>query len=135
VTPTSATASSARSHDRSPYRHALDGTQRALELALTRPPQAAESSVTLSRNAKGVAQFEVVIRHADPDVAFKACRVAYDALCLAYPYPVEASASPQEPAQQSDGVSTAPALAASPTRPQKRTGAAFARERKKRVTA
>jgi hypothetical protein len=86
-------ASSARSHDRSPYRHALDGTQRALELALSRAPAAPEHSITISRNAKGVAQFEVTVRGLDVGAVAGDAIARYEELVRRYPYPVEASVS------------------------------------------
>jgi hypothetical protein len=46
-----------------------------------------DSSVTLTRNAKGVAQFEVIVRHADPAEARRIATVVYDDLVFRYPHP------------------------------------------------
>ena len=46
-----------------------------------------ESSVTLTRNAKGLTQFEVVVRDPDPNAAYRKGRELYDALEQLYPYP------------------------------------------------
>jgi len=78
---------SARPHTVSPYRVALEGAQEALLAALSRTPSAAESSVSMSRNAKGVAQFEVTVRGPDPADCHSEAERIYDALCAAYPYP------------------------------------------------
>lgn len=57
------------------------------------------SSVTLTRNAKGDTQIEVVVRtHEDgaatPQDAATVARAVYDELCTAYKYP---AATPAEP--------------------------------------
>ena len=54
---------------------------------LGRRPSEPESSVTITRNAKGVAQFEVTVRSADYGEAQAAARRLFDALCSDYPYP------------------------------------------------
>jgi hypothetical protein len=83
-----------RSHGRSPWREAY-------ELLIQRPERQSappESSVSISRNAKGVAQFEVVVRGASPEECQERAFVLYRELVASFPYPVEASVSPQEPA-------------------------------------
>lgn len=70
--------------------HRLTPTERLHEVtmaAMHRRPIEPESSVTISRNAKGIPQFEVSVRGPDAE----ACRVAagalYDDLAEVYPYP------------------------------------------------
>jgi hypothetical protein len=55
--------------------------------ALNRRPAAPESSVTISRNAKGVAQFEVTVRGEDLDTVLADALATFDALGARYPYP------------------------------------------------
>lgn len=43
--------------------------------------------MTMSRNAKGVAQFEVTVRGHDPAESHMEAKRIYDALAAAYPYP------------------------------------------------
>lgn len=58
----------------------------ALLAAITRRP-AAEQSVTISRNAKGVAQFEVTCRADRIEDAMTWAIENYQHLCRALPYP------------------------------------------------
>lgn len=76
----------ARKHGVSPYRLALEHAQEALLASLTRRTDP-ESSVTISRNAKGVAQFEVTVRHTDIFACEQEARRIYDDLTTNYPYP------------------------------------------------
>jgi hypothetical protein len=46
-----------------------------------------DSSVTITRNAKGVAQFEVVVRNADPAEAQRIATEVYNDLVFRYPHP------------------------------------------------
>jgi len=78
-----------RSHGRSPWREAF-------EALVSRPSAGAESSVSMTRNAKGAVQFEVVVRDVNPRVAQQNAVVLFLELDKAFPYPVEASVSPQE---------------------------------------
>ena len=56
------------------------------EVAIGRPLRGSESSVSVTRNAKGQWQFSVEISHADPNVAHEqACAVA-EALAVRFPY-------------------------------------------------
>jgi hypothetical protein len=50
-------------------------------------PAPPESSVSISRNARGAAQFEVTVRGEDPDACEAAARMIYDDLVSRYPYP------------------------------------------------
>lgn len=68
-----------RPHGFSPYRHAL-------ELVTARRSEPI-SDVTISRNAKGVAQFEVTVRGLDADRCRSEARAIYEQLCIVYPYP------------------------------------------------
>ncbi|TMC48776.1 MAG: hypothetical protein E6J20_18580 [Chloroflexi bacterium] len=58
-------------------------------LAMQRKPSEPESSVTLSRNAKGAFQFEVTVRGADVLMCKRSAEVITDALATKYPYPSE----------------------------------------------
>jgi hypothetical protein len=69
-------------------RQALENAHEALIAVLSRRPAEPESSVSITRNAKGVAQFEVVIRGADADECRTKAGVIFDDLCAVYPYPV-----------------------------------------------
>jgi hypothetical protein len=60
---------------------------------LNRRPSEPESSVTLTRNAKGIVQFEVTIRSAVADVAFDIAKAMFDELAGTYPYPTENGAT------------------------------------------
>lgn len=69
----------------------LTPTQRLHEVtmaSLSRRPAEPESSVTISRNAKGVAQFEVTVRGTDAAACQDEAEKIFDALSLGYPYPV-----------------------------------------------
>ena len=55
--------------------------------ALARRPAEPESSVTISRNAKGIAQFEVTVRSTSWEDALQMARDGFEDLCAAYPYP------------------------------------------------
>ena len=88
---------SERAHGRSPYRLAYEGSQAALMQALSRPLAATESSATISRNAKGVAQFEVVVRGIDPFECASTAQTIYEQLAQDFPYPLGAPESPSEP--------------------------------------
>jgi len=88
-----------RSHGLSPYRHALDAANEALLAAVSRAPQSPESSVSISRNAKGVAQFEVVVRGVSVQESFETACAHFAALETLYPYPLEGPVSPQEHTQ------------------------------------
>lgn len=68
----------------------LTPTQRLHEVtmaALTRKPSEPEQSVSLSRNAKGVAQFEVTARGTVLDDVLAEARAAFEILAEAHPYP------------------------------------------------
>jgi hypothetical protein len=54
--------------------------------AMGRRPAAPESAVTISRNAKGIAQFEVTVRHEDVVFAHDMALLYFDALNQRYPY-------------------------------------------------
>jgi hypothetical protein len=71
--------------------HRPTPTQAFRELAMAvaqRTSAAPESSVTISRNAKGVAQFEVTARGPEASDCLYAAQAIYNDLCRAYPYPV-----------------------------------------------
>jgi len=53
---------------------------------LARPAQSHESSVTLTRNARGVVQFEVTVRADDPGLALSQAVDEFETLMQAYPY-------------------------------------------------
>lgn len=55
--------------------------------ALTRQASPPEHSVTISRNAKGVAQFEVTVRGTNLVTVESQARAVYENLDDAYPYP------------------------------------------------
>lgn len=55
---------------------------------LTRTPSPPEHSVTISRNAKGIAQFEVTVRGYDLDTVATDAMGAFGVLETAWPYPV-----------------------------------------------
>jgi hypothetical protein len=66
-------------------------TQAFRELAMAhaqRKPSEPESSVSLTRNAKGHVQFEVVVRDPDPERAESLATFIFNGLAAAYPYPV-----------------------------------------------
>lgn len=68
----------------------LTPTQRLHEVtmaSLARRPSEPESSVTISRNAKGVAQFEVTVRGPLASLCLAEARTIYAALVSGYPYP------------------------------------------------
>ena len=83
-------------HGVSPYRVALEHAQAALMQSLTRNP---ESSVTISRNAKGVAQFEVTVRGDNPWTCHVQAQDIYRVLSETYPYPSEAPGAPESPSE------------------------------------
>lgn len=56
--------------------------------SLSRRPSEPESAVTISRNAKGIAQFEVTVRGPNPDECDSLARMIFDSLVSEYPYPV-----------------------------------------------
>ncbi len=73
-----------------PEPHRLTPTERLHEVtmaAMNRRPSEPESSVTISRNAKGVAQFEVTVRGHDEDICEIKAQAIYDALVARFPYP------------------------------------------------
>jgi hypothetical protein len=51
-----------------------------------RPTSVPESSVSVSRNAKGAAQFDVTVRGPDAAECLTEARRLYDVLVAAYPY-------------------------------------------------
>lgn len=53
-----------------------------------RRPTEPESSVTISRNAKGVAQFEVTVRGANVEACEAEAILVYERLVDLWPYPV-----------------------------------------------
>lgn len=57
--------------------------------ALARRPAEPEHSVTISRNAKGVVQFEVTVRGFDPGDCLSEAERITDHLTATYPYPSE----------------------------------------------
>jgi hypothetical protein len=68
--------------------HRLTPTERLHEVtlaALNRTPAQPESSVTLTRNAKGDVQIEVTIRGYDPGSTADTCVAIFHGLTLAYP--------------------------------------------------
>jgi hypothetical protein len=73
----------------------LTPTERLHEVtmaAMTRAPSPPEHSVEITRNAKGVAQFEVTVRGYDIDQVLNLARSVYAELDGALPYPVEPDA-------------------------------------------
>jgi hypothetical protein len=69
----------------------LTPTQRLHEVtmaAMGRKPSEPESSVTISRNAKGVAQFEVTVRGSDAGDCEAVALGIFSNLEGVYPYPV-----------------------------------------------
>lgn len=67
-----------------------EAARRALDLAeamASRKPSEPESSVSITRNAKGAAQFEVVVRGTIAHDCEAMARTIYDQLVLTYPYP------------------------------------------------
>ena len=79
-------SAAARAHGVSPYRVALDQKHDELMAALDRKPTPPESSVTLSRNAKGVAQFEVVVRGPNISEVHAMAKNIYNMLAASCPY-------------------------------------------------
>lgn len=57
--------------------------------ALHRAPAPPESSVTMTRNARGVVQFEVTVRHESAATAEAVCKELFAGLASEFPYPVE----------------------------------------------
>lgn len=55
--------------------------------ALNRRPSEPESAVTISRNAKGVTQFEVTVRGPDADAVYAKAQELNDGLRARYPLP------------------------------------------------
>lgn len=69
----------------------LTPTERLHEVTMTamgRRPAEPESSVTITRNARGVFQFEVTVRGGDPLACHVAAEQLIDTLTASYPYPV-----------------------------------------------
>jgi hypothetical protein len=65
-------------------------TERLHEVTLAfanRTPAPPESSVTISRNARGIIQFEVTVRHESALTAREVAVVLADELASLYPYP------------------------------------------------
>lgn len=56
--------------------------------SLTRRPSVPESAVTISRNAKGVAQFEVTVRGESVEACEAEAILVYERLVDLWPYPV-----------------------------------------------
>lgn len=56
--------------------------------SLARRPSEPESSVSLTRNAKGAVQIEVTVRGVDARACQQHATLLYEELALAYPYPV-----------------------------------------------
>lgn len=79
-------SAASRSHGLSPWRVAFEKQHEALLAASMRTPAPPESSVTLSRNAKGVAQFEVVVRGPDVEQCDAMARLVFKGLAESYPY-------------------------------------------------
>lgn len=71
--------------------------------AMSRRPSEPESSVTISRNAKGVAQFEVTVRGGDASACLIDAEDIFAYLERRFPYPVEAPVSPLSEAPAPDG--------------------------------
>lgn len=70
----------------------LTPTERLHEVtmaALTRAASPPEHSVEITRNAKGVAQFEVTVRGYDLEEVLAQAQATWTALSAALPYPVE----------------------------------------------
>jgi hypothetical protein len=68
----------------------LTPTERLHEVtmaAMSRRPAEPESSVTITRNARGVFQFEVTVRGGDVDACDALARRVASGLVDAYPYP------------------------------------------------
>ncbi len=68
----------------------LTPTERLHEVtmaAMSRAPSPPEHSVEITRNAKGVAQFEVTVRGYDLEEVLAQARTAFDDLAAALPYP------------------------------------------------
>ena len=62
-------------------------TSEVARAPLNRIPAPAESSVTISRNARGVFQFEVIVRHESAVTARDVAATLADELASLYPYP------------------------------------------------
>jgi hypothetical protein len=72
-----------------PEERRLTPTERLHEVtmaAMTRAPSPPEHSVEITRNAKGVAQFEVTVRGYDLDAVLEQARQAFTDLETALPY-------------------------------------------------
>jgi hypothetical protein len=68
----------------------LTPTERLHEVtmaAMTRAPSPPEHSVEITRNAKGVAQFEVTVRGYDVDEVCAQALAIYQGLSVTLPYP------------------------------------------------
>jgi hypothetical protein len=76
-----------RVHGRSPWREAF-------EAVVSKPRSEPESSVTISRNAKGAFQFEVTARGGSVTECNLLAQYEADLLVAKYPYPLEGSVSP-----------------------------------------
>jgi hypothetical protein len=61
---------------------------RELAMAVAQRASSSENSVSLSRNARGVVQIEVVARGDSLSAVSQAACEEFDALCTTYPYPV-----------------------------------------------
>ncbi len=68
---------------------------RMAELLATRPLRGGESSVDITRNAKGLPQFAVSVQHIDPREAMRVAQELYDELERLYPYPTDDSLEAQ----------------------------------------
>ena len=62
-------------------------TSEVARALLNRTPAPADSSVTISRNARGIYQFEVTVRHESAVTARDVAAQLADELASLYPYP------------------------------------------------
>ncbi len=110
-----------RSHGRSPWRDAYELLMQRPE----RPSTPPESSVTISRNAKGHFQFEVTVRGPQADECADEADRLTQIMVAAYPYPLEGAVSPQDATHPPDEVSPVQKRPARTARtPQRRKGVA-----------
>lgn len=72
---------------------------------LARPSAPPESSVSLSRNAKGATQVEVTVRAANATDADALAQEIYDTLVAKYPYPASGSELQASPTVASEPIS------------------------------
>ena len=101
---------SSRSHGRSPWRDAFE-----LLAARSSSP---ESSVTVSRNAKGAHQFEVTVRGSNAEDCYHRALHITAKLEAMFPYPVGAPVSLQERALSPEESLAEPSLAPRGERPE-----------------